>query len=445
MNSNRWIAWPLLLCAVCTVCVLAKARADEPPVIRYTTYVLVEVGGKPTQVAMESRAYGAMNKDYTYKDRPSFAVISAKGDTLDEVDGKMGETTTLNIPASAGDFALIEAKPGNNYCVARPEGAYGFVATETAPMNTVRGFEREYFFVPKGVDAASIFLHAFSVNEAARVLIYDPDGKVAYEGEDDFNEPAAVSFQVMEGQDGKVWSLSLVPPKNPNWKIDDCKVWLSGGLPGILSPRPEWAERLSRPFVVSWRRVYDFEGENPVATLQWDRSPTNVGFNAALSAEQAHSGKQSLRIEMNLPEGVTVGNQLKIFTKPLKAEKLEQPGAASRQGGRGTAGRNAVPADSQAALRCVKFWLYGDGSKRKLTVRVRDQDGEHHYVNAGAITWKGWGEVVADFTQGDVRSSGGDGNKRIDGPMVSLVIQIGHEQGHPAHSVYYVDDLAVSP
>ena len=266
MNSNRWIAWPLLLCAVCTVCVPAKARADEPPVIRYTTYVLVEVGGKPTQVAMEARAYGAVNKDYTYKDQPSYAVINAKGDTLDEVDGKLGETTTLNIPASAGDFALIEAKPGNNYCVARPfdklraapsgstlltalstskgmvegrpEGAYGFVATETAPMNTVRGFGREYFFVPKGVDAASIFLHAFSVNEAARVIIYDPDGKVVYEGEDDFNEPAAVSFQVMEGQDGKVWSLALVAPKNPNWKIDDCRVWLSGSLPGILSPRP---------------------------------------------------------------------------------------------------------------------------------------------------------------------------------------------------------------
>ena len=393
------------------------AMADEPPIIRYTTYVLVEVGGKPTRVVMESRAYGAMNKDFTYKDRPSYAVIGPKGDTLDEVDGKLGTETTLSIPATAGDFALIEAKPGNNYCVARPEGAYGFVATETAPMNTVRGFEREYFFVPKGVDAASVFLHAFSVNEAARVLIYDPDGKVAYEGEDDFNAPAAVSFQVMDGQDGKAWSLSLVAPKNPNWKIDDCKVWLSGSLPGVLSPKPEWAERLSRPFVVSWRRVYDFEMDNPVATVQWDRPPTNVGFQTALSTEQAHSGRQSLRIEMNLPEGVTAGNQLKIFTKPLKAERLER----------------------------VKFWLYGDGSGRKIVVRVRDQDGEHHYFDAGAITWKGWGEVAADFTKGTTRSFGGDGNKRIDGPNVSLVIQIGHEQGQPAHSVYYVDDLAVSP
>ena len=53
--------------------------------------------------------------------------------------------------------------------------------------------------------------------------------------------------------------------------------------------------------------------------------------------------------------------------------------------------------------------------------------------------------MAAGFTEGKPRGSGGDGNKRIDGPNVSLVIQIGHEQGQPTHSVYYVDDLAVSP
>jgi hypothetical protein len=78
-------------------------------------------------------------------------------------------------------------------------------------------------------------------------------------------------------------------------------------------------------------------------------------------------------------------------------------------------------------------------------VRVRDQDGEHHYFDAGAINWKGWSEVIADFTKGKTRSSGGDGNKQIEGPTASVVLQIGHEQGQPTRSVYYVDDLAVSP
>ena len=411
----------LLLLGVVWLAALAAARADEPPILRYTSYVIVEVGGKSAQVVLESHPYGTIHNDYTYKDPPSCAVIGAKGQTLDEVDGKLGSPMPLNIPPDAGEFALIEARFGNNYCVAKPEGPYGYIATETAPLNTVRGFERLYFFVPKGVDAASIFLHAFSVGEAARVLIYDPDGKAACEGEDDFNEPGGVSFQVPDGQDGKVWSLSLVPPKNPKWKIDDCKVWLSGSLPGVLSPRPEWAERLSRPFVVTWRRVADFEGENPIATAQWDR-PAEKGaslpsFDLKVTGEQPHTGKQSLRIEMTLPEQVASANQLKVFTKPLDVGKLER----------------------------VKFWLFGDGSGRRLTVRVRDQDGEHHYFDAGAINWKGWSEVIADFTKGKTRSSGGDGNKQIEGPTASVVLQIGHEQGQPTRSVYYVDDLAVSP
>jgi hypothetical protein len=76
---------------------------------------------------------------------------------------------------------------------------------------------------------------------------------------------------------------------------------------------------------------------------------------------------------------------------------------------------------------------------------VRDQNNEHHYCPVGAIGWKGWGEVTADFTRGTTAVSGGDGNKRIDGPKVSVVIHLGHEPGQPTQSVYYVDDLSVSP
>jgi hypothetical protein len=78
-------------------------------------------------------------------------------------------------------------------------------------------------------------------------------------------------------------------------------------------------------------------------------------------------------------------------------------------------------------------------------VRVRDQEMEHHYCPAGTIDWKGWGEVTADFTKGGVTIGGGDENKRIDGPKVSVVIQIRHEQGQPTQSVYYIDDVAISP
>ncbi len=412
------VVWLLAMAALYGA---APARADEPPILRYTSYVILETAGKPARVEFESRPYGAAHADYTYKDQPSFAVIGADGQTYDDVCASLGARLAVNVPAAVGPFALIEARPGNNYCLARPDGPYGFVATEAAPLNVVNGFERLYFYVPRGADGGTFFFHAFSVGEAARVLIHDPDGRLVYENEDDFNTPGAVSFQVREGQDGKVWSLSLAAPKNPAWKLDDCKLWMGGTLPGVLSPRPDWAERLSRPFAAEWRRVWDFESETPVATTQWDQAGEKEAaapaFKLSLSAEQARSGKQSLRIEMKLPEKDAGRNQLKIFLKEIPASGLDR----------------------------VKFWLYGDGSGRKLVVRARDQGNEHHYCNVGEVLWKGWGEVVADFKHGDVVARGGDGNMKIDGPKISLVLQIGHEPGQPAEAVYYVDDVAVSP
>ena len=397
-----------------------SASADGP-ILRYTTYVIVDVPGKPTIVRFESRPYGLLHDDYVYRDQPAYAVMGSDGQALDAVDGKLSRDSTVAIPASAGPFAVVEAKPGNNYCIAHPEGAYGFVATPTAPLNVVRGFERLHFCVPKGVLAASLFLHAFSMGEAGRILIHDSNGKLVTEREDDFNQPPAVSFRVAEGQDGRVWSCALVKPRNPDWGIDDCKVWLSQSLPGVLSPRPDWAEKLSRPFAVAWRPVLDFEGESPILAVQWDRPGKDQSpppsFDVGLSDERPHSGERSLRVEMKSPDEAAPRNELKIFTKPIEAANVERVG----------------------------FWLYGDGSGRRVTVRIRDRSHEHHYCPTGTIDWTGWGEVVADFKKGNVRIHAGDGDKQITGPKVNVVIHIRHERGQPTRSVYDIDDLAISP
>jgi hypothetical protein len=409
-----------LLCLVLLLALSAPASADSP-ILRYTSYVIVEVAGKPVPVRFESRPYGTLHDDFTYKDQPAYAVIGADGHLLDERDGRLGLDSTVTVPGAAGEFGLIEARSGNNYCIAYPEVPYAFVATETAPLNVVRGFERLHFFVPKGLTAASVFFHAWSVGEAGRAIIYDPQGNVAAELEDDFNQPTAVSFVVPEGQDDRAWAVALLPPQRDGWEIDDCKVWLSDSLPGLLVPQAQWAERLSRPFVVAWRPLLDFEGESPLKYAQWSRPPEEgaalPAFDVALSDEQPHTGKQSLRVEMKLPEKTPRYNELKIFTSFVEVGSLER----------------------------VKLWLYGDGSGRSMTVRVRDQNMEHHYCSVGEIDWKGWGEVTADFTKGGITIGGGDENKRIDGPEVSIVIHIRHEQGQPTRSVYYVDDVAVSP
>lgn len=405
---------------VVAVLAVALPAVAATPVLRYTTYLLVDTNDGPAQVSIESRPYGSLHGDYTYRDQPSYRVIGADGSQLEDVDGALARTATITVPASAGDFALVELQPRKNYSVADCDGPYGIVATEHAPMNCVGGFERFYFFVPRGHTGGSIFLHAFSVGEAGRVVIYGPEGEVVTEVEDDFNEPTAVSFTVPEGQDDSVWSLGLLAPRREDWTVDDCALWFSASLAGLLVPDPEWARPLSEPFATAWDPFVDFEGEDPVQTVQWSRAVEEGGpqptWDVGLSDENPHSGAQSLRIEMNLPEGI--GRQeLKVFLKSLPIESLHR----------------------------LRLWLHGDGSGRRLIVRVRDSSVEHHYFQAGTIDWTGWGEVVCDYEAGPVSIAGGDENKRIDGPTASVVFQIGHEPGQPAQSVYYIDDLGVSP
>ena len=399
---------------------IALPAVADTPVLRYTTYLIVQVDGAPVTVTMHSRPYGGTAGDYTYTDQPTYRVIGASGSQLEDVDAALGSTSTVTVPASAGKFALLELRPRNNYVVAEPAGPYGIVATEHAPMNTSGGFERLHFLVPRGLDAGSIFLHAFSVGEAARAVVYDPDGNVATEVEDDFNEPMAVSFTVPPGQDGRVWSLGLLPPRREDWTIDDCKVWLGPSLPGVLAPQPDWAESLGRPFAVEWTPLLDFEGANPIRTVQWSQAvpegATLPAYEVGLSDEKPHTGRQSLRVHLRFPDDLA-SQELKIFTADLPVQHLER----------------------------VRLWIHGDGSGRRLIIRVRDSSQEHHYCQVGTIDWTGWGEIVADFVSGQVNISGGDENKHIDGPPVVLVIQIGHDRGQPIDSMIYIDDISISP
>lgn len=399
---------------------LVYPACAESPVLRYTSYLLVDTADGPAQVRLQSRPYGAVHGDYTYGDQPSYRVIAADGAQLEDIDGALGGSIDLVVPAAAGAFGLVELRPGNNYVVADPQAPYGIVATEHAPMNCVGGFDRLHFFVPRGHTGGSIYLHAFSVGEAARAVICGPDGAVLTEVEDDFNEPTAVNFTVPAGADDAVWSLRLLPPQRPDWKIDDCKLWFSSSLPGLLCPDPQWARRLSAPFCWTWRPLLDFEADDPVATVQWSypiaEGQPQPTYRLGLSDDNPHTGRSSLRIEMSLPAG-TNRQELKIFTKPVPLDQLQR----------------------------LRLWLYGDGSGRKLIVRVRDASQEQHYFTAAPITWTGWAEVVCDFQAGPVTIAGGDENKRIDGPTVTIVLQIGHEVGQPSHSVLYLDDLGVSP
>jgi len=413
---------PTVIIALLALVASLPVGAQEPPVLRYTSWMLLP----PGEVSIEARPYGMTHDDYTYRDQPSFSVVSLQGENLETVDGRLGMTTTVVITPAAGDLALLRLTPGNNYSVPRPAAdLFWYVATPDAPLNVVGGFPELYFWLPPGLRAGTVLCHAFSVGEAGRLVVTDLEGSLLGELESDFNEPEALLFRLpAPAPGGALLRLDLLAPANPDWTVDDAKVWLGPEIPGLLAPTREAAEAI--PGVArllgiptDWTLLRDFEGEhNPIATIQWSRpveeGATLPAYDVRLSDEQSISGKQSLRVELRFPEGQGDSQELKLFTEPLDV----------------------------ASVRRVRFFLYGDGSGRTMIVRVRDASQEHHYVNVGSIDWTGWKAVVADFAR-PTSVSGGDENRQIDGPPVSVVVQIQHGRANPPQSVLYIDDLAV--
>ncbi len=410
-------ALPLLL-----ACSALPALAQAPLIVRYTTWMIVP-GGAPVEI--ESRSYGAVHSDYTYKDQPTYSIISLQGDLLECADGKLGQSAHI-VPPGA-EPALLMLQPGNNYALPRPEGnTYWYVATPEAPLNTVRGFDALYAWVPPGMGAGTVFCHAFSPKEAGRLIVSAADGNELASLESDFDQPEALMFRLRAtAPEGSLIKISLLKPQNPDWTIDDAKVWLGPELPGLLARSVEAAagiqaiaERVG--IETDWTPLCDFETENPMTTIQWSK-PVAEGaelpaYDVGLSGEQSFGGGNSLRVQMRFPENHQERLQeLKLFTRPL-------------------------PMDG---VRRVRFFLYGDNSGRKVIVRVRDKSQEHHYCTVGPIDWTGWKAVVADFENATTSTSGGDENKRIDGPTGNVVIQLQHTTGNTLESVLYIDDLSV--
>ncbi|HCU34487.1 MAG TPA: hypothetical protein DGT21_03295 [Armatimonadetes bacterium] len=384
---------------------------------------MIVSGGVPVDI--ESRSYGAVHSDYTYKDQPTYSIISLQGDLIECADGKLGQSLRLTPPGD--DPVLLMLQPGNNYALPTPaSGTHWYVATPDAPLNTVRGFDALYAWVPPGMGAGTVFCHAFSPKEAGWLIVSDADGNELASLESDFNEPEALMFRLRTtAPEGSLIKISLLKPQNPDWTIDDAKVWLGPELPGLVAPSLKAADGIAAiarrvGIETDWTPLCDFETENPFTTIQWSKPvPEHAelpAYDVGLSGEQSFGGGNSLRVQMRFPENDEERSQeLKLFTKPLPMEGVRQ----------------------------VRFFLYGDGSGRKIIVRVRDESQEHHYCSVGVIDWTGWKAVVADFQNATTSIAGGDENKRIDGPTGNVVIQLQHTTGNALESVLYIDDLSV--
>ena len=121
-----------------------------------------------------------------------------------------------------------------------------FIASDLHPLQTIRGIERLYFYVPKNCKRFSLFVTADVTGEAARIIVSSPDGQTIKEEEGDYDKRTAIKVDVPAGSDGKVWSLSVVKPNAPGLVLDDVMLSLDPSLPPFLSKRADWALAFGR-------------------------------------------------------------------------------------------------------------------------------------------------------------------------------------------------------
>lgn len=246
-TGKGFVALCGVLAAVVALAAAAPAGAGEEPawpLLRHTNYVLWEgETGQPAEARMRCIAHG-----YTrYADELHARAIGPKGEEIDAEVVAPGQEMGFRVTPAATGKHLFQLRAGWNLAVLdlgdRP---HAYVASEQAPLQTVRAVERLYFYVPAGTKQFAITASASVTREALLLRVLDPEGGVALEREGDFDKPETLRIPVAAEQAGRVWSLSLLPPKTPGLVIDDVMLFLRAPLPPYLAKRPEWAERLSR-------------------------------------------------------------------------------------------------------------------------------------------------------------------------------------------------------
>ncbi len=131
----------------------------------------------------------------------------------------------------------------------------------------------------------------------------------------------------------------------------------------------------------------------------WVVNIPNANAATSLSTEQAHEGKQCLKLHYHF----------------LEEGQFQYLGIS-------------LPVNLPTAVHQLRFWLRGDGSKCTYGVRVDDASGETHQFarnngHGGVVSFTGWKEVVIDLDAGH-ETWGGDKNGRIDYPIRTITLTI---------------------
>ncbi|MDD4016896.1 MAG: hypothetical protein PHV28_03020 [Kiritimatiellae bacterium] len=229
--------------AVCLFSLTTHVSA-APPALRHMNYVAVYPDGKTNgEISVLCKSRGPQ-----FQDLLRCRLFDSGGGAVAVSKAAPGQTLTMAVPSGAGDRMALEVASGQNAAEAHfPEDLpWALVARADQPLKTVGEWGPLSFFVPAGTAKATFWIQAGAPREAAHLVVRAPDGSVALDREGDFDERTKIECPVPAGHADKTWSVSLERCARKGWYTDDVTLELGGKLPGLLSPRPEWAAQFSR-------------------------------------------------------------------------------------------------------------------------------------------------------------------------------------------------------
>lgn len=232
------------LAAGLLVAVIGRAQS---PTLRHVNYLaLLAPAGQASELTAVCRSRGP-----TYQDVLRARLIEPDGRVVAASQAGPGERLGVRVPAGPERRLALELNSGWNAAEAHPSEdlPWALVAREGQPLQTVREWGPLFFFVPPGTGAVTLWVGASVTGEAAHLRVSAPDGAVALEREADFDQRTRLEIAVVEGQSGRPWSVALVPCGTQGWHTDDVMLELGPQVPGLLSPRAEWAAR----FAAGWQ------------------------------------------------------------------------------------------------------------------------------------------------------------------------------------------------
>jgi hypothetical protein len=186
------------------------------------------------------------------------------------------------------------------------------------------------------------------------------------------------------------------------YRLPRCPVLYSALTCALAASLAVGAEPKAGPASRTAVLVQDFEKSSLQPTV-WVVNIPNGNASVQLSTDEAHDGKQSLKLHYHF---LGAGG-FQYLGIPNKVKLL-------------------------APVHKLRYWLKGDNSKCSFGLQVTDARGETHQYRSlssgtgqgGVIDFTGWKEIVFDLDSPH-ETWGGDKNGKLDQPIVAVTLTLG--------------------